>query len=100
MTNNINKKCIIRTNRAGVYFGVLANYSSETRTAEIHNCRNLWYWEGAASVMQLATEGVKNPQNCKFTVIVEQIQVEEVISIIPCTPEAISSIESVEIWKK
>lgn len=100
MTNNINKKCIIRTNRAGVYFGVLADYSSETRTAEIHNCRNLWYWEGAASLMQLATEGVKNPQNCKFTVIVEQIQVEEVISIIPCTTEAISSIESVEIWKK
>ena len=100
MTNNINKKCIIRTNRAGVYFGVLADYSSETRTAEIHNCRNLWYWDGAASLMQLATEGVKNPQNCKFTVIVEQIQVEEVIAIIPCTQEAIISIENVEVWKK
>lgn len=100
MTNNINKKCIIRTNRAGVYYGVLADYSSETRTAEIHNCCNLWYWDGAASLMQLATDGVKNPQNCKFTVIVEQIQVEEVISVIPCTQKAISSIESVKIWKK
>ena len=100
MTNNINKKCIIRTNRAGVYFGVLADYSSETRTAEIHNCRNLWYWDGAATLMQLATEGVKKPQDCKFTVTVKQIQVEEVIAILPCTPKAISSIESVEAWKK
>ncbi|MBQ0073657.1 MAG: hypothetical protein KBT34_05645 [Prevotella sp.] len=100
MTTNIGKKCIIRTNRAGVYFGVLADYSSETRTAEIHNCRNIWYWDGAASLMQLATEGVKRPQHCKFTVTVEQIQVEEVIAIIPCTTEAINSIESVTTWKK
>ena len=99
MTTNIGKKCIIRTNRAGVFFGILADYDSLSRTAELHNTRRLWYWSGAASLSQLAVEGVKNPQNCKFTVIVPQMQVMEVIEIIPCTDEATKNIESVAIWK-
>lgn len=100
MTNNINKKCIIRTNRAGVFFGTLADYDTVTRTAELHNTRRLWYWSGSASLSQLAVEGVKNPIGCKFTIAVPQMQVMEVIEIIPCTDVAIKNIESVAIWKK
>lgn len=100
MTNNINKKCVIRTNRAGVFFGTLADFDPTTRIAELHNTRRLWYWDGAASLSQLATEGVKNPASCKFTVTVPQMQVMEVIEIIPCSDEAIKNIESVTIWKK
>lgn len=100
MNYPINKKVVIRTNRAGVFFGTLAEYDEQTRTAEIHNCRRLWYWDGAASLSQLAMEGVTNPKDCKFTVIVPSIQVMEVIEIIPATEEAINSIESVEVWKR
>lgn len=99
MTNNINKKCVIRTNRAGVFFGTLADYDRTTRTAELHDCRRLWYWSGAASLSQLAVEGVKRPNSCKFTIAVPLIQVEEVIEIIPCTDEAIKNIEGVSVWK-
>lgn len=100
MTNNINKKCIIRTNRAGVFFGTLTDYDTTTRTAELHDTRRLWYWDGAASLSQLAVEGVKNPRNCKFTITVPEMQVMEVIEIIPCTDNAIKNIESVVVWKK
>lgn len=99
MTNNIGKKCIVRTNKAGVFFGTLADFDVVNRIAELHNTRRIWYWDGAASLSQLATEGVKKPQNCKFTVTVEQMQVMEVIEIIPCTNEAIDNIESVKVWK-
>lgn len=99
MTNYINKKCIIRTNRAGVFFGTLADYDTTTRTAELHNTRRLWYWDGAASLSQLAVEGVNKPQNCKFTITVPQMQVMEVIEIIPCTDNAIQNIERVIVWK-
>jgi hypothetical protein len=100
MNYPIGKKVIIRTNRAGVFFGTLSEYDAATRTAEIKDCRRLWCWSGAASLSQLANEGVKKPDNCKFTVVVPVMQVMEVIEIILCTEEAIENIESVWVWKK
>lgn len=63
------------------------------------NVRQIWYWDGAAALMQLATEGTKMPRNCMFTVEVDSLLVLEAIEIIPCTEQAIESIESVEAWK-
>ena len=62
------------------------------------NCRRLWYWDGAASISQLAVDGVTKPNNCKFTVVVEEILIMGVIEIIPCTEKAIESIEGVKEW--
>ena len=100
MNYPINKKVIIRANRAGVFYGTLAEFDEKTRIAEIHNCRRLWYWDGAASISQMAVEGVKNPNECKFTIYVASIQVMEIIEIIPCTEQAIKSIEGVKEWKR
>lgn len=100
MNYPINQKCIIRTNRAGVFFATLAEYDDNTRTATLTDCRRLWYWSGAASLSQLAVEGVKNPYACKFTIVVPEMQVMEVIEIIPCTDAAINNIERVATWKK
>lgn len=47
----------------------------------------------------LAAEGVKAPQNCKFTVTVDSIVILKVIEIIPATEEAQESIEGVKVWK-
>ena len=63
------------------------------------NARQLWYWNGAATLMQLASEGTKNPRECRFTVEVESLQVLDAIEIIPCTDKAIDSIDSVKVWK-
>lgn len=93
----LGKKVIIRADRAGVFFGTL----SEKNGSEVvlTNCRRLWFWSGAASLSQLATEGVKKPKECKFTVVVPVIAILGVIEIIPCAEEAIKSIESVSVWK-
>lgn len=100
MQNYLNEKVLIRTNRAGVFFGTLSNYDDTTRTAEIKNTRRIYYWDGAASLSQMAMEGVTNPNSCKFTVIVPQMMVMEVIEIIPCSENAVKSIEGVRIWKR
>ena len=90
-------KVIVRSDRAGVFYGeIVSRTGSEV---EMKNCRRLWYWNGAASLSQLATEGVKCPKDCKFTVTVEQATILGVIEIIPCTKEAVKSIDSVEVWK-
>ena len=88
---------IIRTEKAGVFFG---NIKERKRQEEIiTNCRRLWYWSGAASLSQLAVEGTSRPRDCKFTVVVEEMVVLGVIEIIPCTQKAIESINSVAVWK-
>ena len=93
----LNKKVIIRGNRSGVFFGTLKEKNgTEVKLAD---CRRLWYWAGAASISQLATNGTANPGGCQFTVTVSEIIITDVIEIIPCTNEAIKSIEGVDEWK-
>ena len=90
------KKVIIRADKAGVFCGILKNKNGSEVT--LTNCRRLWYWDGAASISQLAVDGVTKPKNCKFTVVVEEILIMGVIEIIPCTEKAIESIEGVKEW--
>ncbi len=97
MEKNIGKKVIVRGDRSGVLFGTLA--AREGREVELKQCRRLWYWSGAASLSQLATEGVKRPSDCKFTVTIESIQILDAIEVIPCTEDAIANIEGVSVWR-
>lgn len=93
-----NQKVIIRAQSAGVFYGTI-----ESRTGDevvMNNCRRLWYWSGAASLSQMAVEGVKNPSECKFTVVVPQMTILGVIEILPCSVDAVKSIENVPVWKR
>ena len=96
MTN----KVIIRAKSAGVFFGEIKNRENTLAgvCVTMTNCRRLWYWEGAASLSELAMNGVKYGPRCKFTVIVPEMEIMDIIEIIPCTEKAVKSIESVKIW--
>lgn len=91
------KKVIVRADRAGVFFGEIKKRNGSE--VVMTNVRRLWYWDGAASLSQLAVDGVSKPQNCKFTVTVKESVILGVIEIIPCTQKAIDSINSVEVWR-
>lgn len=97
MGNNIGKKVICRGDRSGVEYGELVEQNGNEVT--LKNARRLWYWNGAASLSQLATDGTKRPQDCKFTVTVSSITILDAVEIIPCTDKAIKSIEEVDEWK-
>ena len=92
----INEKVIVRGDRSGVFFGILA--AKDGKEVELKDCRRLWYWEGANSISEIAVNGVKKPEKCKFTVAVESIVITDAIEIIKCTNNAINSIESVKEW--
>ena len=92
------KKVIVRGNHSGVFFGELVERNG--REVKLENCRRLWYWDGAASISQLAINGTSNPCECKFTVTVPEIEILDAIEIIPCSKEAIKSIESVAVWAR
>ena len=91
------EKFIVRCYGAGVFYGEIVSRNGQE--AELANVRQIWKWSGAASLMQLASEGVKYPRDCKFTVTVDKVVVTHVIEILPCTEQAIKSIESVEPWR-
>jgi hypothetical protein len=89
---------IVRSKSAGVFFGEIEKIDGQTVT--INNARRLWFWSGAASLSQLAVDGVANPGECKFPEAVSTIVVFEVIEILDTTAKAKQSIDGVAIWKK
>ena len=97
----LGKRVLIRADKAGVFYGTLSEIEplGDKYQVELTNCRRIWYWSGAASLTQMAVEGVKKPNDCKFTVWQDSIVVNGVIEIHLCTEESIKSIEGVEVWK-
>jgi len=91
------KYCIVRTYSAGVFAGYVAR--REGQEVDILQARRLWYWEGAASLSQLAMSGTSKPDKCKFPNVMSKVTVTQAIEIIECTLAAKESIEAVTIWK-
>lgn len=90
-------KFIVRSDRAGVFYGEIVSRNGQE--VEMKDVRNIWYWDGAATVMQLAAEGVSKPKTCKFSVPVESLVLLEAIQIIPCTDKAVESLDAVKPWR-
>jgi len=89
---------IIRADRAGVFAGYVAH--EEGDTVIMKNCRRVWYWNGAASLSEMAVCGVSKPADCKFPCAVPKIKIHGVIEIIQTTEKARLSIEAVAVWSK
>jgi len=87
---------IVRTFSAGVFAGNVI--SRKGQEVKMKNARRLWYWKGAASLSQLAMEGVKYPSECKFAmpVTVELLQAVEILDV---SNFGKKSIERVPEWK-
>ena len=91
------EKYIVRCDRSGVFYGEVEK--REGREVTMRNVRCLWYWDGAATLLQLASDGVANPDACKFTVSVDELTVLDAVELIPCKEAAARSIEGVPEWR-
>ena len=94
----LGKYCMVRTRSAGVFAGTLA--ALEGNTVTLTNARRIWYWDGAASLSELAQRGTSKPGKCKFPAPVDEVIVFETIEIIPITEKAAASIASVPAWSE
>lgn len=88
---------IIRTYSAGVHFGNIVR--REGKEVELTNARRIWSWAGAASLSQLAVDGVSKPSECKFSVRLNSIILTEAIEVIQCSEKAAKNINEVPEWK-
>lgn len=94
----IGKDVLVRTYSAGVHVGTLQ--SRDGKEVVLTNARRIWYWDGAASLSQLAIDGTSKPEKCKFPEAVAEILLTEAIEIIPITDKARESIAGVKVWKQ
>lgn len=94
----VGKYCVVRSDRAGVFAGTVAEH--EGQSVVLKDVRRLWYWDGAASISQIAVDGTTAAENCKFTMPVETLGLFDVIELIPATDKARKVIEGVKVWKR
>ena len=90
------KYCIVRTLSAGVFAGYIESRSGQE--IFLRKARRIWYWQGAASLSQLAEKGTSKPESCKFPTEVDRVELLQAIEILDCTKKAQESIASVPVW--
>lgn len=92
------KYVIVRTYSAGVFAGELESRNGQE--VILKNARRIWRWSGAASLSQLAMEGVSKPLECKFPCEVSKVELLQAIEILDVTDVAKKSINEVPVWKE
>lgn len=91
------KWVVVRSRDAGAFLGRLIRQNGGE--VQLADARRLWYWDGAASLSQIALEGVSKPTNCKFPPAVTEITIIGACEIITATPAAVKSIQAVPAWR-
>jgi hypothetical protein len=91
-----NRYVIVRTYSAGVFAGNLESTKKDKVT--LRNARRIYYWEGASTLSELATNGTSKPERCMFPIEVDRITLFGVIEISDVTERAEKSIKGVKIW--
>ncbi len=91
---------LIRSNYAGVFFGIIKKSDTHDEYVVLNECRRLWHWEGAATLSEMSVNGVGKPDGCKFTGITFNHEIKQVCEIIQCTKKAVDSIKGVQLWEE
>jgi len=98
MANNDYPIYMVRTYSAGVFFGGLKERVG--KEVVLADARRVWYWDGAASLSELAQTGTSKPDTCKFPQSVTEIILTEAVELIPITEKALKTLYNVKIWTK
>lgn len=89
----INKKVLVRSYDAGVYFGTLIKVEGET--VKMSNVRNIWHWTGASCLSQIANDGITGD---RVSPVVESMILNRVCQILPLSDKAIKNLEEQPVW--
>lgn len=94
----IGKKVLIRSYAAGVFFGTLLSeqFTQAGKVVVLENSRRIHYWEGAASLSQVAQEGIKTG---RVAMSEPRKEVVNVIETTPLSEAAIVNLENQPVWK-
>lgn len=92
----IGKRVLARGEKSGVFYGTLAEQDGQE--VRLTNVRNIWRWEGARCLMDLARDGVSCPSKCLFSVVLCEIVMTDCVQLLPVSEKAAGIIEAVPEW--
>ncbi len=93
------KYCVIRTYSAGVHIGYVKEFGvKHTQHIILLNSRRLHTWSGAASLSQVAMDGVD--KNSNIAMELPEIELTDVIEVITCSKKSAEFFQGVRSWKK
>ena len=91
--------CVIRTYSAGVHIGYVKEFGvTQPQHVKLINSRRLHQWSGAASLSQVAMDGVSG--DSRIAMELPEIELTDVIEVIPCSEKAMEFFKGVKAWKK
>lgn len=91
---------VVRTYSAWVHAWYLQSQSKDKTSCVLLNSRRLWYRDWAFTLSAVAKEWVSKPENCKFSCVVDEIELVGCIEYIKATEKSFISITNVQEWKK
>lgn len=99
MTDLKGKQVVVRGIQSGVFFGTLE--SIDGQTVELSNARNIWHWEGAANLHQVAMEGVNTDEGSqtRISMAADTLILTDICEIIPLSKEAAKILGGAPVWK-
>ena len=94
------KYCVVRTYSAGVHIGYVESFGDKhPQHAKLVNSRRLHYWDNACSLSQVAIDGV-DVNNSRIAIELPEIELTDVIEVIPCSESAMELFKTAPEWKK
>jgi len=90
------KYVIVRCRDAGVHAGEYVSHSG--REVVLTNSRRIWYWNGAASLSEIAVHGCAKPKECKIALPVPKVTLTEACEIIECEAAGEAFLREVVAW--
>lgn len=94
-TSLANQTVIARIDRAGVFMGTLAHIDSDI--VRLTNVRRIYYWQGALSVTDIASNGIKSGKVTKPCDVVE-FNRSGLVEINKCSDKAAKCITEIKPW--
>ncbi len=90
---------VVRTHSAGVHIGYVKEFGVKNpQHIKLINSRRLYDWNGACSLSQVAMNGV-DPSS-RIAITLPEIELTDVIEVIPCSNEAAKFFMDAKPWKK
>lgn len=90
----IGKKVLARSYDAGLYYGTLVE--AEGDVVKLANVRNIWSWEGATCLSQIANDGITSG---KVSQVVSSMVLTRVCQVVLMTDFAVDVLDLIEPWK-
>ncbi len=92
---------LIRSYGSGVHFGLLSEKRDAPQGLEVTllQSRRIHKWVGAASLSQLAVDGIGNKSESRVAVELPYITISNVIEIIPLSTKSLDNLKNSPVWE-